>query len=90
MQAINSRKSWTTEDLQMMFRSYMMGISVKRIAKMLGRSTAAVYAQMNIADFTSDETNDTRSHTTFKNHKRNIKAAMSCNETNKIRGIKSE
>ena len=80
MKATNTRKAWKMEDLQQMFNSRKNGVSVKQIAKDLGRTAPGIYGQLNIADFTSSETDDTRSHTTFKNHKRNIKAAMSCSE----------
>ena len=80
MKAINSRKPWAMSELRFVFQQRAAGVSVATIAGVLGRSTWAIYGQLNIADFTSSDSNDTRSMTSFKLHKRNIKAAMSCND----------
>lgn len=80
MKAINSRKPWSMSELKYVFQQRRANVSVKTIAKVLGRSIWSIYGQLNIADFTSSESDDTRSHTSFKLHKRNIKAAMSCND----------
>ena len=76
----NQNQPWSMEDLQFMFKWRKDGIPVKAIAESLGRTAPAIYGQLNIADFTDRKCDSTRSHTTFKNHKRNIKAAMSCQE----------